>query len=949
VPGNLPRQATSFVGREAEITSLLELVGQAPVVTLTGVGGVGKTRLALRVGAEAVAQFGHGAWLCEFAPLTDRGAVWETVAATLGVRPLAGRGVEESVLAYLATKRLLVVLDNCEHLLGPIAGLVEAITQRAPGVAVLATSREGLGIAGERLVAVGSLPVPAEDMPLDAVRGADAVRLFCDRATAAKHDFVLGDADAAAAGVLCRRLDGIPLAIELAAARVRSLSPEDLVARLDQRFRLLTRGSRAGLERHQTLRSAIDWSYDLLEPHERDALARLSVFAGGCDLAAAEAVLADDALEVLDVVDLLGQLVDKSLVVADSASPGMRYRLLETIRQYAQERLEASGQTEAIRRRHADHYVELAETAGPHLESRDQLVWAQTVAGEMDNFRAVLDWAIEVPSPDHALRLVIPLAGTTLAIGETAGEWAETACSIPGVEAHPLFPAAAGMAAVNATQRRDFRRADARLADAERAGSSLNPPDLALLGPRAFLAFHRGDFEPACQHASDFLDVARASGDPNLIAQGLLLYAMAVRSIEPDVAIATQEEAIRVARDAEILSALSNGLMILAAYVRVEEPERALALFDEAIEVGTRVGDRHGVAAAILGKGEIALARGDYHAALRATADAAEQKLQAGYLVELLPCFDVAARALCALNCFEPAAVLIAKSDAIDATEYDASLWYRQDPVWQPESISLTRDALVDALGEEHFAVLSARGGALGLAEAVDYLRAEADRVAPDTTVSSIPAALDAAPSAECVFRRDGELWILAYDGAQVQLRDAKGLGYLARLLAQPGREIHVAELAAEHTGGEQAPRSQPAGEALDAAATRAYRERLVELEVEFAEATEWRDPERAARAEAEIDALTEQLAGAYGLGGRARTLGDPGERVRKAVTNRIKASLNRIAAAHASLGRHLANAIHTGTFCSYTPDGPLTWQLGDSARAEHGDNLIVLTRPPDL
>jgi hypothetical protein len=198
------------------------------------------------------------------------------------------------------------------------------------------------------------------------------------------------------------------------------------------------------------------------------------------------------------------------------------------------------------------------------------------------------------------------------------------------------------------------------------------------------------------------------------------------------------------------------------------------------------------------------------------------------------------------------------------------------------------------------------------------------------------------------VFRRDGEVWTLAYDRAQVQLRDAKGLGYLARLLAQPGREIHVAELAAEHTGGEQPPRSQPAGEALDAAATRAYRARLVELEGELAEATEWHDPERAARAEAEIDALTEQLAGAYGLGGRARTIGDPAERVRKAVTNRIRTSLNRINAAHVTLGRHLANAIHTGTFCSYTPDGPITWQLGDPAQADHGDNLIVLTRPAD-
>ena len=234
--------------------------------------------------------------------------------------------------------------------------------------------------------------------------------LFVDRASAAKNDFALTDRNAGAVGVLCRRLDGIPLAIELAAARVRSLSPDDLVSRLDQRFKLLTHGSRAALERHQTLRNTIDWSYDLLTPTERHALQRLSVFAGGCDLAAAEAVLPDDELDAADVVDVLGQLVDKSLVVVDDTDGGVRYRLLETIRQYARERLDASGDPVALRRRHADHYVALAEAAGPHLRARDHLEWTGVVARDIDNFRAALDWAVETPSPDHALRLVAALA-----------------------------------------------------------------------------------------------------------------------------------------------------------------------------------------------------------------------------------------------------------------------------------------------------------------------------------------------------------------------------------------------------------------------------------------------------------------------------------------------------------------------------------------------------------
>src|SRR4051794_13935826 len=322
VPGNLPRQVTTFVGRKTEVGALAELVRQSSLVTLTGVGGVGKTRLALQVAAEVVTDFPNGAWLCEFAPVADPDAVWETLGASLRVQAFAGRSLEDAVLEHLAARRLLLVLDNCEHLIDAVARQVTTIGQRCAGVSVLATSREGLALAGERIVAVPSLGVPADDSDITALVGTEAVQLFSDRARAAKNEFALTDRNASALGVLCRRLDGIPLAIELAAARVRSLSPEDLVARLDQRFKLLTRGSRAALERHQTLRSTIDWSYDLLEPTERRAPDRLSVFAGGCNLAAAEAVLAGDDLDELDVVDLLGQLVDKSLVIADSNGDG---------------------------------------------------------------------------------------------------------------------------------------------------------------------------------------------------------------------------------------------------------------------------------------------------------------------------------------------------------------------------------------------------------------------------------------------------------------------------------------------------------------------------------------------------------------------------------------------------------------------------------------------------
>jgi predicted ATPase len=620
-----------------------------------------------------------------------------------------------------------LVLDNCEHLLAPIADVVEAITQRCPRVAVLATSREGLGLPGERIVAVRSLAVPSEDADLKVLRAGEAVQLFCDRAIAAKSDFTMNDRDAAAVAVLCRRLDGIPLAIELAAARVRSLSPEDLVARLDRRFRLLTRGSRAALERHQTLRSTIDWSYDLLEPREREALARLSVFAGGCDLAAAEAVLADDTLDVFDVVDVLGQLVDKSLVVADrtgEAGP-VRYRLLETVRQYAQERLEASGRTETVRGCHAEHYVALAEAAGPHLRSRDQLEWGDRVVQETDNFRAVLDWAIETPSPGHALRLIAPFSIVTgMTIGDAAHELAETACTIPGVEAHPSFPVVAAWASYGATMRRDFDRAEARVTAAEQGQSTLGGPEQAVLRARCVLEFYRGSSERLQPQTQAWLDIARSSGDPYWIASALLMRAGVLAGTDEATATAMVEEAVRLARAAGTVSVLPIALSFLGGLLPIEEVERKRALFSESIEAGTRVGDRMSVAMSSAALGLMAADVGDWRTALRATADAAEQRLHIGDLANLYLSFDAAGVAFAVLGHSEPAAVLITTSDVMNA--YRDNYFF----LWADMIASISATAR-ETLGERQFEALT-QPDTIDLAEIVEYLRSQTERVLAD-------------------------------------------------------------------------------------------------------------------------------------------------------------------------------------------------------------------------
>jgi predicted ATPase/DNA-binding SARP family transcriptional activator len=718
--GNLPRQVTSFVGREAEIASLSELVYRSSLVTLTGMGGVGKTRLALQVAAEVIGKFPDGAWLCELAPVTDPPAVWETLAACLRVQPRPGRALDESVLDYLAAKRLMLVLDNCEHLLDAAARMVDAIEHRCPKVSVLATSREGLAVAGERTVAVPSLGVPASDAHGDDLRQAEAVCLFWDRASAAKSDFLLTDRNVGAVAVLCRRLDGIPLAIELAAARVRSLSPEDLVSRLDQRFTLLTRGSRAALERHQTLRSTIDWSYDLLTPTERRALDRLSVFAGGCDLAAAAAVLPGGDLEALDVIDVLGQLVDKSLVVVDDTDGGVRYRLLETIRHYARERLDASRDPRALRRRHADHYVALAEAAGPHLRGRDHLEWTDVVTRDVDNFRAALDWAVETTSPEHALRLVAPLAlqGRTC---ELAIDWAATAVAIPGGDGHPLLPVVAAWAAWGSTMSGDLARAEELVAVAERAQAALGTRLSSVARGRATLALFRNDFDETRRYAEEWVELARKSGDTYELANALTMLGAALQITEQtlDATIATVDEAVHIARADGIDTALTFALPILASSLPLEESPRALALLDEAIELSARTGDRLGVSNAMGIKAVIAARRGDWRTALRTGVASTEQTLELGDHVRVSRFLYMAGVALCALGSCEPAAVLFGKANA--TTE-------RRGVDWILEMLAATDTALVEALGEQQVATLAARGATLDITDAVAYLRTEANR-----------------------------------------------------------------------------------------------------------------------------------------------------------------------------------------------------------------------------
>ncbi len=396
---NLPIPLSSFVGREREIAQVGQLLTRSRLVTLMGAGGSGKTRLAIQVATSLMGAFREGVRWVDLSSLTDEGLISHSVAQALGVRELTGEPLLETLSSYLYPREVLLVLDNCEHLVNACAQLAVSLLSAAPRVKILATSREALHISGESAWHLPTLSVPEAGPlpPVAELEQYEAIRLWTERAGAVKSDFALTPRNARAVAQICQRLDGIPLAIELAAARIKVLSAEQIAAHLDDRFHLLTDGSRTALPRHQTLRALIDWDYGLLSDKERTLLRRLSVFAGGWGLEAAESVASDESETVArsEILDLLGRLVDKSLVEAEERVGEARYRMLETLRQYAYEKLGQAGETRLFASRHLVYLADLAEKADSKMRGGEQLAWFDRVETEHDNVRAALAWAHE--------------------------------------------------------------------------------------------------------------------------------------------------------------------------------------------------------------------------------------------------------------------------------------------------------------------------------------------------------------------------------------------------------------------------------------------------------------------------------------------------------------------------------------------------------------------------
>lgn len=656
---NLPSHLTSFIGRDKELAALKQLLTPAPppvpadavnrneirLLTLTGPGGTGKTRLALQVATDIVNAFADGVWLVELALLVDPELVPQTVAAVLGVREEPNYPMVGAIIEHLRDKALLLILDNCEHLIDTCAQFVDALLRACRRLKILVTSRETLGLIGETVFRVPSLALPdLQNLPpLSELAQYEAIRLFVERATTVRPEFRLNETTAAAVAQICTQLDGVPLAIELAAARVRAMTTEQIAARLDDRFRLLTGGSRTALPRQQTLRAMIDWSWDLLSEPECALLRRLSVFLGGWCLEAAEAVCADDeirnaefgmqnedssaphtrhsALCTEDVLEVLTHLVEKSLVVVEEHQGEARYYLLETIRQYAREKLLEAGEAESVRPRHLLFFLKLAEEAEPQLRAAEQLTWLARLDVEHDNLRAALKWA----AGSGALEAGLRLAGSLSRFWYLRGYWKEGREWLKLLLTQPLD---------TSTLPEHLARARSRalagagwLADADGSEIPLYRESLALcrqVGDTWGEAFALRGLVVVSSNLSDL-----EQAEPNLQASlalfhtlqdawgiGLALFSLGWTAIyrdKIDEAAARWAEALRHFRQCGDRWGISVALGALGYTARLQgNYPQAGALTHDSLTLFRELGDKAGISYSLIRLGNLAWRRGDY-------------------------------------------------------------------------------------------------------------------------------------------------------------------------------------------------------------------------------------------------------------------------------------------------------------------------------------------------
>jgi predicted ATPase/DNA-binding winged helix-turn-helix (wHTH) protein len=745
---NLPRQLTSFVGRQRERDRVRTALSDSALVTLTGAGGVGKTRLAIEVGAELLPDFTHGVWLVDLASLSDIDRVPDAVAAALLVREQAGRPMLEVVLDYLRPKRVLLVLDNCEHLIAAAATLADALLRECASLRILATSREALGVGGEAIQAIPPLAVPPPDTTksVDGLTRFEAVSLFVERAGTLLPGFSPTERNGRAINEVCRRLDGIPLAIELAAARITSMAVEEIAARLDDRFRLLTGGSRTALPRHQTLRGVLDWSHQLLSDGERVLLRRLSTFTGGFSLEAAERVCAGGELAARDVIDLLARLVEQSLVVFDQSGAEPRYRLLETIRQYAQARLVDSGEADAIRSNHLEHYLAFAEHADTLLRGPAQMAWLTRLGTEHDNLRAALGWSLT--QTDHAedtVRLAAALQWFWFMRGlaDEGRRWLDRALSRDREAAAAVRTRALAGLGMLAHRANDFAQARTALVESLALARALGEESTTAfaLHHLAHVTQILGGPQQAMEMFEESESLFSKIGDRWGTAWSLRCLGNheRARGVTPDV-VSRLEASLALSREVADEYMIANALLSLGAMTRQQQDyARANALLEESLAIWRAAGADVDTAGAYRELGHVARSQGDHHRAAtlyRASIELFREtsnSRQIGYVLEGVAALSTAQ------GQFQQAARILGAADGIRLGI--GALWVERQ-IHEP-TVAKTREAL----GDQAFEAAFAQGREMSLDETMSLVRHLADGLeTPDHPAAKPQSGVTARP-----------------------------------------------------------------------------------------------------------------------------------------------------------------------------------------------------------
>jgi predicted ATPase len=726
---NLPVQLTSFIGREKEIAEVKRLLNEKHLVTITGPGGTGKTRLSLQVAAELFKAFPNGVWLVELAPVADPALVSQAVATALGVREQRALPMQDALTDFLRQKDLLLILDNCEHLVEACAALADTLLHACPGLKILASSREALGIAGEVPFRLPSLSTPDIHHlpPTQVLLQYEAVRLFIERATTALSTFTVTDGNAPAIAQVCQRLDGIPLAIELAAARVRMLSVEQIAARLDDCFRLLTGGSRTALPRLQTLRALIDWSYNLLSASERTLLRRLSVFMGGGTLEASEAICANVGAEAQvrpeEILDILTSLVNKSLVVVQHEQDREpSYRLLETIRQYVLEKLSESGEGESIRNQHLGYFLTLAERAEREMHAAGQKAWFDRLEEERDNFRAALRWSLE--SGEAGAQAGLRLAGSLWwfwyirTYWNEGVEWLERTLTLSASQVPAdLATRAKALCMLGRLKTFDEARMEEGLALARTLGPAGRQSLAFAFWNLGVCVYFQADYIRANSLEEQGLKLFRELGDRWGICETLTSLGMTNIALgDYQQAAVLLEESLSLARQTRDENEIGFALWRLGELaVAREDYGKATALYEESLAQYKEIKNYSGITLLLWELGNAAIHKGDTHQATSCYKEALAQYWESGHEYGISMGLEHLALAAVARKQPERAAMLLGAAEALRESSGEARF-----SILNPEDESCLK-ALRPQLAEATLAALWAEGRAMTVKQAVAY------------------------------------------------------------------------------------------------------------------------------------------------------------------------------------------------------------------------------------